>query len=380
MLKTVYENYLNPAHPTAYSGIGNVKRFYGNLYSRKDIEATLAHADGYTLHREYKSPAVRNAYFVYSPREQAQLDLIDMQQLAKHNDGVRFLSVLIDAYTRKLWIKTLKDKTQESSLAAIKEFVEEIKPKIRTMLFDKGTEYTNNMVRTYLKKEDIKVIHPFSEIKAGLVERANRSIQSLIYMYMTEQETFRYVDALDDLVSSYNNRGHRTLQYLTPNEAELPENAGKVMCALNTHYSKAINARKEPKLTVGQTVRVAKLKDKMTRGYQERFNLEHYKIVEVLTRMPVEMYRLRSMDTGEIIQGGFYKNELQVIDGDVFKIERVLKSRVKSGRQEILVKWKGFSEKHNSWEPRSNVTKDYEQQNKQRQQDKQQQQQHQQNE
>jgi hypothetical protein len=181
-------------------------------------------------------------------------------------------------------------------------------------------------------------------------------------MYMTENETFRYVDVLDHLVSSYNNRGHSTLQFMTPNEAEKPGNAGKVLCALNIHYSKALNSRKPPTLSVGQTVRVAKLKDKMTRGYQERFNQEHFKIIEVLTRLPVPMYKLQSMDNHEIIEGAFYKNELQVIDGDVFKIERVLKSRVKNKSKQVYVKWKGFGDQHNSWEPAANVVTDYRQQ------------------
>lgn len=144
------------------------------------------------------------------------------------------------------------------------------------------------------------------------------------------------------------------------------------MCALNIHYSKALSARKEPKLSVGQTVRVAKLKDKMSRGYQERFNQEYFKIVEVVTRMPVEMYKLRSLDTNELIQGNFYKNELTLVLGDVFKIERVLKTRVIRGKSMVLVRWKGFSSAHDSWEPKANIVKDYEQENKQRQQDKQQ--------
>jgi hypothetical protein len=184
-------------------------------------------------------------------------------------------------------------------------------------------------------------------------------------MYMTENETFRYVDVLDALVSSYNNRGHSTLQFLTPNEAEKSGNRGKVLCALNLHYSKALNAKKEPTLSVGQTVRVAKLRDKMTRGYQERFNQEHFKIVEVLTRQPVVMYKLQSMNNHEIVEGGFYKNELQVIDGDVFKVERVLKSRIRNKKKELYIRWKGFSDQHDSWEPAENIVKEYKQQEQQ---------------
>lgn len=360
MNETIYRNYLNPAHPTAFSSPGNIKRFYRNAYGKNIIDRTLANVDSYTLHREYKKPSITNPFFVYSAREQVQMDLIDVRQLAKYNDDVTFLMVLIDCFTKKAWIKLLKNKSADSSLSALKELIEEIKPQVRTILFDAGTEFKNKKVHAYLKEKGIKIIHPFSETKAAIAERFNRTIQELIYKYNTENETFRYVDVIYDLLSAYNNRGHRTLQYLTPDEAEKPENASKVLCALNDHYAKSLSKRKDPKLTIGQTVRIAILKGKMNRGYQERFNQEYFKIIEVLSKMPIPMYRLRSMNNNEIIQGKFYANELQPMDGDVFKIERVLKTRKRRGKKEILVKWKAFDESHNSWEPASNIVKDYE--------------------
>ena len=39
----------------------------------------------------------------------------------------------------------------------------------------------------------------------------------------------------------------------------------------------------------------------------------------------------------------------------VFAAEELCKKRVKGGRVEYLVKWKGWSVKHNSWEPEENI-------------------------
>jgi hypothetical protein len=359
MNSTIYNNYINPAHPTAFSAPGNVKRFYRNTYGKSVIDKTLAHVDSYTLHREYKKPAITNPFFVYSPREQVQMDLIDMRQLTKYNDGVTFIMVLIDCFTKKAWIKLLKNKSADSSLAALKELINEIKPQVKTILFDAGTEFKNKKVHSYLNEKNIKIIHPFSETKAAVAERFNRTIQDLIYRHNTEKETFRYVDVIFDLLSAYNNRGHRTLQYLTPEEAEKPENSAKVLCALNIYYSKALGSRKQPTLKVGQTVRIAIIRTKMTRGYQERFNQEYYKIIEVMTRMPIPMYRIQSMNNNEIIKGKFYANELQPLNGDVFKVDKVLQKRTRKGKKEVLVKWKAFDEQHNSWEPEENIVTSY---------------------
>ena len=39
----------------------------------------------------------------------------------------------------------------------------------------------------------------------------------------------------------------------------------------------------------------------------------------------------------------------------VFAAEALTRKRIKGGRTEYLVKWKGWSTKHNSWEPEENI-------------------------
>jgi hypothetical protein len=44
------------------------------------------------------------------------------------------------------------------------------------------------------------------------------------------------------------------------------------------------------------------------------------------------------------------------VDGDrVYAAERLLQIRTRKGREEYLVKWKGWSAKHNTWEPTENI-------------------------
>ena len=39
----------------------------------------------------------------------------------------------------------------------------------------------------------------------------------------------------------------------------------------------------------------------------------------------------------------------------VYAAEALMRKRVLGGRTEYLVKWKGWSAKHNSWEPEENI-------------------------
>jgi hypothetical protein len=354
----IYNNYINPQHPTAFSAPGNIKRFK-NSFGRGEITRTLNANDTYTLHREYHRPRVRNPYFVYNRRDQLQVDLIDVSNLKKHNNNVTFLLAAIDVFSKYAWVKPLQRKSGNDTLIGIKSIISAMRLPPRSIFFDRGKEFTNAKVNTYLKRNNINVIHPSSEIKAGVAERFNRTLQDLMYKYMTENETKKYINVLQDLVNVYNNRGHRTLQYLTPKEAEDDINHKKVVSSHNINYAKIISKRKGAKYKVGQRVRINILKNRFEKGYEERFTREHFEITTILDRQPIVMYKVRSLNDGQTVKGGFYEEELQPSESEVFKVEKVLKTRRHRGQLQYFVKWQNYGNEHNSWINANDIARKY---------------------
>uniref|UniRef100_A0A674MLA9 Chromo domain-containing protein n=1 Tax=Takifugu rubripes TaxID=31033 RepID=A0A674MLA9_TAKRU len=47
--------------------------------------------------------------------------------------------------------------------------------------------------------------------------------------------------------------------------------------------------------------------------------------------------------------------ELSAVGEQVFDAECILNKRLRKGKLEFLVKWRGWSAKHNSWEPQENI-------------------------
>jgi Chromo (CHRromatin Organisation MOdifier) domain len=358
MNKILRKNYVTPGHPTAFSAPGNLKQYYkkiGRNLAKTDILDTLHGVESYTLHREYHKPQQDNPFFIYEKRQQIQMDLIDMREAAPENDGVTFLLVAIDCFTKYVWVRTLTEKSASMSLKAIKHILTQPemtgKNKPKSIFFDSGTEFKNKLVTNFLNKENIKMMHPSSEKKAAIVERFNKTIQMLIYKYTTENQTRRYIDVLPHLVKSYHNRIHRTIQ-MTPLEAEKDENQGKLFTNHNDRYNKIVAKRKKPKYEVGEVVRVKKLVPTkgFERSYHQGFKMEHFKIIKVDTRMPIPMYQLQSLDTNEIIRGNFYAEQLQPVKSDVFLVETVLRTRkLRNGKVQLFVKWVGYGPEHNSW-------------------------------
>ena len=74
-------------------------------------------------------------------------------------------------------------------------------------------------------------------------------------------------------------------------------------------------------------------------------------MVQSFKHFGIHKYGLCNLD-GENIKGTFYEAELQLVDYSAqgsFEIEKVIKKRGCGKKEEVLVKWKGWPEKFNSW-------------------------------
>ena len=54
---------------------------------------------------------------------------------------------------------------------------------------------------------------------------------------------------------------------------------------------------------------------------------------------------------GEAILGTFYEQELQKSEQEIYRIEKIIRSRINKGKKDIFVKWHGYDKSFNSWIP-----------------------------
>jgi len=360
----ILENYHTPGHPTAFAGVSKIIEYYDGRVSRDFVIKTLESSNVYTRHREYKQPKYYNPYYVYKQREQIQADLIDIQDLARHNDGVRYLLLMIDLFSRKVWVVPLRNKTATVTRDGIKSWLDSLgNRKCQIFATDNGLEFKNASVRNLLREYDVEQQFKSGTSKASFAERANKSIQTLIYKYLTHNQTMRYVDKLDSIVNTYNHRPHRSLDNVSPHEADKPRSRQWIRGIIQRqHTERRDKAKKKPKFKVGDTVRIKTLPKKISRdsrAYMPQFKGEYFTIIEVKTNMMVPMYRIQSQDTDEIIEDSFYAEELQRVAGDVYQVEKVLARRGRGPNRELLVKWMFFGPRHNSWVKATDITNTY---------------------
>ena len=161
-----------------------------------------------------------------------------------------------------------------------------------------------------------------NEGKSVVAERFNRTIKNKIYKHMTSISKNVYIDKLDDIVNKYNNTKHRTTK-MKP--IDVKDNT----CI---DFGKEVNDN-DPKFKVGDHVRISNYKNIFAKGYTPNWSEEIFVIKNIKNTVPwtyVIDYLIR-----EEITGTFYEKELQRIDQQEFRIEKVIKKK----GDKLYVKW-----------------------------------------
>ena len=197
---------------------------------------------------------------------------------------------------------------------------------------DKGSEFYNRSMKSWLEKNYIEMYSTHNEGKSVVAERFIRTIKNKICKHMTSISKNVYIDKLDDIVNEYNNTKHRTTK-MKPTDVKD-----------NTYidFGKKVNDN-DPKFKVGDHVRIWKYKNIFAKSYSPNWSEEVFVIKKIKNTVPWT-YVIDDLN-GEEITGTFYEKELQKIDEQEFRIEKVIKKK----GDKLYVKWKGDDNSFNSW-------------------------------
>jgi hypothetical protein len=344
-MNNLLEYYNDPKNPGSYSGINTFYKTLKKLnipVSHNSLKKLLSEQDEYLLHKPLRKKFKRNQILSFGINDTWQADLVDLTKLSRHNNGFKYLLTCIDVFSKKAWVQPLKDKTGISITHAFSKIFQEASPKkIQT---DKGKEFLNSNFANLLQKQKVHLYQLNSELKASVVERFNRTIKEKMWRYFTKNNTSKYIDIIQELVSSYNKTYHRSIK-MSPLDVST-KNQNKVY---ENHYGNFNDQVVSFKFQINDRVRVAKYKTLFDKGYTANWSKETFIINKQILRYP-PVYELKDLNN-EIIEGVFYEYELQKVYKleNVYQIDKILRKREKNGKKEYFVSWKGYPSKFNTW-------------------------------
>ena len=329
----------------------SAKRIDRNV-TLEEVKDWLRGENTYTLHKDVRKNFSREKIFVTQPYEQYQADLVDMQAFSQYNDGYKYILTVIDCFSRYAYALPLKDKSGGEVKNALQQIFKKRKPtKLQT---DRGKEFLNSSVQNFLKSNDIQYFTTFNtHFKCAIVERFNRTLKSKMFKYFSSRGTRKYLNVLQNFISSYNNTYHRTLKTAPVNVNE--DNTNVIFYNIYGVATprKYLLQQVKPKLQSGDKVRIKYDLNQMDKSYYPNWTDTIYEVDKEIKGRQKPMYFLK-MD-GKNLKQKFYPEEVQKIRENYYRIEKIIKRQSQNGKKGFLVKWLGYSDLHNSWVPEENI-------------------------
>lgn len=338
--------FYNPRHPASLGSISALAAA-SNLPT-KVVKEWLLKQPTYTLHRRVAKRYPTRKYYVNTIDDQWQLDLADMVQVKNKNQGYRYILTAIDILSRFAWARPLKSKSGQEVAAAIDDIFRTSGRTPKRIQTDEGREFYNAPVQQLLHANNVELFSVKSPNKAALVERFNRTLKNKLWKMFTSRNDHKWINDLDNIVHAYNHSIHRVIA-MTPASVN-QENA---MIVWERLYGRDARNKSTLKgIKKDDIVRISSVKGQFEQGYLPNWSREEFIVDKVNKKFLPTMVRLKDHH-GEVIEGGFYANEIQKIgrdkDDDVYDVEKIIRQKKKDGEIWYFVKWLGYNNSFNSW-------------------------------
>ena len=297
--------YYDPAFPGGFRG---EEAFYQEAklkspdLTRSQVSNFLRKQEPYTLHRRIVKPKTYRRVYTKGINYLWQGDLLDFQSRSGENDGFNYICCVIDTFSKMLWTFPLKNKSGPALVKALSRHFLLLRPK--KLQVDQGTEFYNKKFKLMLDAYGILLYSTYSDKKASIVERVQRTLRNRLGKIWTKNKNKRWIDVLPKITSSYNNSLHRSIKMRPINVK--PKHTKVILGRL---YPK--ETAKKRKIKVGDLVRIAAVKRTFAKESDVAWSREVFLVKKVLDSIPVT-YHLEDLK-GEDIEGGFYFEEIQKI-------------------------------------------------------------------
>jgi hypothetical protein len=184
---------------------------------------------------------------------------------------------VIDILSKKLYGVPLKNKATPEIMRGLKQIFSNMPKPVLKIRTDSGSEFTSKQAEEYFKSLNMKhTIARNTETKANYVERVIRTIRGRLARFFTHKQTRRYIDNIDDFISSYNNSYHRSIK-MSPNHV----NSKTEWIAFRNNYLIPIQSKKRTrkskvynKYNIGDNVRISRLRSNFPSKYGTNWTFE----------------------------------------------------------------------------------------------------------
>ena len=299
-----------------------LKTLYEDIRSTPSFSAKIeAFLRSNELHSKFKQIVKkkfpRRRIITRFPFELFQADLIEYPKYKYNNKHFVYCLVMIDCFTKFVWIKPMKTKTGEETAQAFDSIFKEFDEHPINLMTDSGLEFFNSKVSQVLSSYNITHYKPRTKTlwKASMAERVIQTIKRKVEKYFHLNKTKSWINVIDQIVKNYNNTPHRS-HGLKPIDV-VEENRDDVYKRLYPNRNISVIC----KLSIGDRVRKIREKTLFEKGYTQNWSDEIYEIADVRQSGGVCWYILQTL-AGEELSGIWYYYQLNLVARNVGENQR----------------------------------------------------------
>lgn len=264
-------------------------------------------------------------------KENAQMDIYDMSKYKSTNKNYKYILVLIDVFTRKVWAYPLKKKNSNDVLQGLLTIFEEYVP--GSITSDSDSSFLSESVQQLLNDKNIyhDVIIASNDHKAlGIVDRFALNVKTTLTKLFLRNRNTVWIDSINKIIDNYNNTPHSSILNLTPNEATKPIYQAD-LAYLNK--MKSTNKKITSDLKVDDFVRI-RINKTFRKGTEPRYTDDVYRVVNVNGKR-ITLDNDKIYIDSELIKTNNTNNE-----------ENVVNQTLKQNSKEQKIKKSGVDEKN----------------------------------
>ena len=282
--ETIAEVWRNNNYPGAERLTKLVKEKHPNKYIGKhQIIKFLSEQTASQTFKEKRKSKPKGHIVANIVNELWQMDIFDLSRYEKTNDGFRYLLACVDVFSRKAYVKPMKNKDTSTVIDAFTNIIiHKTGPKIRSIIADQDPAWTNSTWLTFIEKENIAFnTNALKDHRAlGIIDNFAKRIKLTLNKRFVDTNSTKWIDYITKVITTYNNQEHRSLGEATPNKVVKDTKTQDVIKTINEEKAQKNNTTSS--INVGDKVKKNMLiNESYAKGTDPKWSEKIFTVTEV---------------------------------------------------------------------------------------------------
>jgi hypothetical protein len=288
--------------------LSSVSTFLKNhkFENRKVVEQELSKLEAYSTFKPLKKIFPRPAIVINMNDHTWSGDIAVFLKYKNSNRHFAYVLVLVSLFDKMTFLEPMKKRLAVDIKQAIKRIFERTGRKPMYLFFDQETGMKGKLMASFLKEQNVKLYHTFSNLKSVFAERKILDLKRKLNKHFAVTNRKNWIDIIYDIETSINSSYNSAIK-MRPIDVR-PTHYDAIWH--NLHKDLIMATPKRPKFKINDVVSVSQSRLVFSKSYERNYGAEKFRVSKIIYTPPVYSYKLVTDSNSEPIQGNYLEEQL----------------------------------------------------------------------